>query len=145
MAADGTVTGLPSVADIGTHSFTIQLEDVANRSDTALFEMTVMESIVSPINLGTGYDISSVEAAAFRSSGISKAYDSDEDNAYGSAGSYFFGNGVDNTTNSDGTPSWVTAVKLSSRILRSGLPMLIMGSMVKVIPFFSSMPCPNLP
>lgn len=57
-----------------------------------------------------GYHILPDEAAGFRSTGISKSYDSDEDGAYGTFGYYFFGNGVNHNSQSRSTPFWVTGL-----------------------------------
>lgn len=82
--------------------------DEESASTTALLIATM-----APVGSGSGYDVSSAEARAFRSTGMAKTLDVDDDNVYGTAGTFFYGNGVDNTSNSDETPSWVTAVSSS--------------------------------
>jgi|GEM_PF-294925 len=61
-----------------------------------------------PVGNGMNYDISGTEASAFRSTSITKSYDVDGDNVYGTTGYFFYGNGTDDSSNTSGLPSWVS-------------------------------------
>ncbi|MGJ8672886.1 Ig-like domain-containing protein [Rubritalea sp.] len=63
--ADGTLSGTPQLADLGTNSWTIQVTDSTGRSDTATLEMRVVEGSVLPLSfadLGTSLDANALTA-----------------------------------------------------------------------------------
>jgi len=66
-----------------------------------------------------GYHASAAEATAYRSTSIAKSFDFDGDNAYGTAGSFFFGNGTDASSNMNLTPTWVTGVGAPTEVVVS--------------------------
>ncbi|MDF7799599.1 family 43 glycosylhydrolase [Pontiellaceae bacterium B1224] len=70
---------------------------------------------ISLVDDGSGYDEASM--SGFRSTGIVKSFDIDGDDIYGTAGTFFFGQGGDANVNSqpfsrhtDDLPDWVTGV-----------------------------------
>ena len=64
--------------------------------------------VITAVGGGSGYDEAAAVSAGFRSTNVAKGFDVDDDNAYGTAGSFFYGNGTNATSNSDNTPSWAT-------------------------------------
>ncbi len=79
-----------------------------------LYSLDIDQYITVPESAGdSDYHVTSEEAVAFRSTGTPKSMDADGDDVYGTAGYYFYGNGVNANSNSDGTPSWVTEVGMS--------------------------------
>lgn len=65
----------------------------------ALVTMCMLSSayaqvVISSVGSGTGYDAMGEEVYAFRSSGVTKTFDADDDNAYGTTGYLFFGDGT---------------------------------------------------
>lgn len=109
------IGGQPSAAEYDGIVDDVQLYNIELTATEvmSLYHRVVNPAVLSPAGSGSGYDVTSVEAAAFRSNGIVKMFDADGDNAYGSAGTFFYGNGADNTNNTDGKPSWVTTVSSS--------------------------------
>lgn len=105
----------------GSDSFTFYPSDEGLIGDPVTVSLNVIV-VTKPISIPlsapiSGYHVTTSEAAAFRSTGITKNFDPDGDNAYGTAGYYFLGNGANTGSNSDGTPSWVTSVDLSGTAL----------------------------
>ncbi|WP_377136992.1 Ig-like domain-containing protein [Rubritalea spongiae] len=101
----------PDLGFQGTDSFSYVANDGTTDSEVATVSIKVytVPDIVSAV-AGTGYHLEGSEVTGFRSTGVSKSMDVDGDDAYGSAGYFFYGNGVDKTSNSNGMPSWVTLV-----------------------------------
>lgn len=98
----------------GADSFSFYGTDHGLVGNTATVNINVTELaafISIPLSaMTTNYHVTGDEAVKFRSTGVTKNYDVDGDNAYGTAGYYFYGNGENNTSNSDDKPSWVTSV-----------------------------------
>uniref|UniRef100_UPI003568A645 family 43 glycosylhydrolase n=1 Tax=Pontiella sp. TaxID=2837462 RepID=UPI003568A645 len=70
---------------------------------------------ISLVDDGSGYDEASM--SGFRSTGVAKSFDIDDDDIYGTAGTFFFGQGGDANVNSqpfsrhtDNLPAWVNGV-----------------------------------
>ena len=51
MGADGTISGTPSLSDLGLHTFSVQVQDSGGLTDTATIEVTVQElpSVISTL------------------------------------------------------------------------------------------------
>ena len=98
----------------GSDSFTFypSAEGLTGSPVTVSLNVIAFPSSISipPTAASSGYHVTTSEATAFRSTGVAKNFDADADDVYGTAGYYFYGNGEDSSTNSDGTPSWVTSV-----------------------------------
>lgn len=85
-----------------------------------VFSTSVGSSNVQVLNVAgrsSGYHLigdgsSTNEVTAFRSSGVAKTFDIDGDNVYGTAGTFFTGNGEASNTSefiaSDNSPAWAT-------------------------------------
>ena len=69
---------------------------------------------VAAVGDESGYDATGAEAEGYRSRGEVKEFDLGDDNVYGSAGFFFYGNGSDDGSNSDGSPTWVTPMITAS-------------------------------
>lgn len=71
--------------------------------------------VIAPAGDGSGYDLEGAtvdsEAAAFRSTSVLKRYDGDADNIYGTEGYFFYGNGANANSNSNGKPSWIASMQ----------------------------------
>ena len=72
---------------------------------------TVSIEVVSSLLSSTGYHAIGNEVTMYRSTGTNKSFDLDTDEVYGTAGYFFYGDGVNSTANSNGMPSWVTSVE----------------------------------
>lgn len=106
------LTYTPADGFTGLDSFTFYVDNGVETSAVATIDISVNELLTPLVELvgnGVGFDLSGDEVASFRSSNVTKSLDVDGDNVYGSAGYFFYGNGVDNTSNSESRPSWISA------------------------------------
>ncbi|MGJ8672096.1 immunoglobulin-like domain-containing protein [Rubritalea sp.] len=82
-----------------------------------IFRVNVVKSnspSATPVGDGAGYDLMGDEVASFRSTSQVKTLDVDGDNVYGTEGYFFYGNGSNASSNSDGTPAWITSITASA-------------------------------
>ncbi len=103
----------------GADSFTFYASNEGLDSDTVTVSIEVIDFAdfvtIRRVSSGDDYDIPTDEAVAFRSTGVSKTYDADGDNAYGTEGYIFFTTGSGTGTSdfsrqvSDGA-SWVSSI-----------------------------------
>lgn len=106
------ITYTPSAGFTGVDSFTFHVDNGVETSAVATIDISVnalLTPLVQLVGNGSGFDLSGDEVSSFRSSNIAKSLDADDDDVYGSAGYFFYGNGVDNTSNSESRPSWISA------------------------------------
>ncbi|MFC5050405.1 immunoglobulin-like domain-containing protein [Rubritalea spongiae] len=64
----------------------------------------------TPVGDGVGYDLQGDEVSNFRSTTESKSLDIDTNHTYGSEGYFFYGNGANANSNTDGSPAWVSSI-----------------------------------
>ena len=116
------LTYVPNNDYMGADQFTYSVSNGDISSTIATVNITVTELLVPtvlPLGDGTGYDLSvtggnALEVSGFRSSGVAKSLDLDQDHVYGSAGYFFYGNGSNNSSNVQELPSWVSNLTPSS-------------------------------
>ncbi|MGJ8672612.1 Ig-like domain-containing protein [Rubritalea sp.] len=120
----GTVPNLtytPASGYTGTDSFTYKANDGYGDSEevTVTITVAVVPEITVAVN-ESDYHLTGAEVTGFRSTGVQKSLDADSDDVYGSDGYFFYGNGSDNSSNSDATPSWVTSVEVANSVVVNG-------------------------
>ena len=95
------LTYTPNTDYVGADSFTFTVND--GTVDSAVATVTI--DVLTPISIalvgnGSGYDATNVRA--FRSTGVAKQFDADGDDAYGTEGLFFFGDGMPNNGGGNG-------------------------------------------
>jgi hypothetical protein len=108
----------PDSGFFGSDSFTYVANDGYGDSEVATVTITVVAvPEIEVVGDGNAYDLTGAEVTDFRSTDTLKTYDADGDHVYGSDGYFFYGNGTDASSNTDGTPSWVTSVETVSEVV----------------------------
>lgn len=131
LPSNGTLSGAgaeftytPTADFSGVDSFEYYYNDGGTIGEVFTVNVIVEEEepvgkypVVFPVtNLDDGYSTALGETVAFRSSGVVKTYDADEDDVYGSLGYYFYGDGAGSST-VESLPDFITAISRGSNSL----------------------------